>query len=61
MGQTQPAPVGTEGQAAVEEQFEWTQDDDELEIVVPSDNGGGVWDKKSINVSFLPRGEVGGR
>lgn len=52
VGQTQPDQIGTEGKAAVEEQFEWTQDEDELEIVVPNVDG---WDKKSIKVSFMPR------
>lgn len=60
MGQTQPAAIGTEGNAAVEEQFEWTQDDDELEIVVvlkhdDDDDSAGVWDKKALKVSFLAR------
>jgi CS domain len=52
MGKTQPAQIGTDGKSAVEEQFEWTQDDDELEIVVPSDV---AWDKKSIKITFLAR------
>jgi hypothetical protein len=52
MGRTQPAQVGTEGKSAVEEEFEWTQDEDELEIVVTSDT---AWDKKYIKVSFLAR------
>jgi hypothetical protein len=52
MGRTQPAQVGTEGKSAVEEEFEWTQDEDELEIVVASDT---AWDKKNIKVSFLAK------
>jgi hypothetical protein len=52
MGQTQPGQIGTDGKAAVEDQFEWMQDDDELEIVVPSET---AWDKKGIKVSFLSR------
>ena len=52
MGRTQPAQVGTEGKSAVEDKFEWTQDEDELEIVVANDTD---WDKKMIKVSFLAR------
>ena len=52
MGRTQPAQLGTEGKSAVEETFEWTQDEDELEIVVTNDT---AWDKKMIKVFFLAR------
>lgn len=51
-GQLQPSHIGTEGKAAVEEKFQWTQDDDELEITVMNDNS---WEKSSLKISFLPR------
>ena len=61
VGQTQPDQIGTEGKAAVEDEFEWTQDENELEIVVPSRAAAAtatatnVWDKKHVKISFLPR------
>lgn len=53
MGRTQPAQIGTDGQAAVEDAFEWTQDEDELEVVLTNESG--AWDKKGIKVVFLAR------
>jgi hypothetical protein len=43
------APMGTDGNAAKETNFSWTQDDDEVEISVPFDS---PVDKNSIKVVF---------
>eukprot|EP00934_Nitzschia_sp_Nitz4_P004854 Nitzschia sp. Nitz4//scaffold351_size16537//459//7245//NITZ4_008851-RA/size16537-augustus-gene-0.0-mRNA-1//1//CDS//3329548881//4844//frame0 len=57
-GQTQPSAIGTEGKAAVEDSFEWTQEDDEVELSVSltsDSSAGSKVDKKSIKVTFLPK------
>lgn len=55
-GRTQPGQAGTDGKAAVEDSFEWTQDDDELEITIPNLAGDSVsLNKNSVKVVFLPR------
>jgi len=52
MGKTQPTQVGTDGKEAVEDEFKWTQDEDEIEIVLMNDT---PWDKKTIKITFLAR------
>ena len=47
----QPSAVGTEGKAAEEANFTWTQDEEEIELVVPLKEV----NKKLIKVSFLNR------
>ena len=54
-GQLQPNMVGTEGNAAVEDDFEWTQDEDEIEIVVAASKEQDGFDKMAVKVSFLPK------
>eukprot|EP00980_Cylindrotheca_fusiformis_P028919 scaffold22677_cov139-Cylindrotheca_fusiformis.AAC.3 len=49
--ETQPAAIGTEGNAAVEVNFSWTQDEEEIEITVPLSD----IDKSMVQVSFLSR------
>jgi len=49
---TQPPAAGTEGKAVQEAGFTFTQDDDEVEIIVAFDDG---IDKKAIKVAFLPK------
>jgi CS domain len=62
VGATQPSHVGTEGVAAKEEKFTWTQEDDELEICIPlvdvDDNDGSAIDKSKLKVLFHPRSIV---
>lgn len=47
----QPSTIGTDGKAAEEDNFKWTQDDEEIELVVPLKEV----NKKLIKVSFLNR------
>ena len=49
---TQPPAAGTEGKAVQEAGFSFTQDDDEVEVIVEFDED---IDKKSIKVVFLPK------
>jgi hypothetical protein len=60
VGATQPSHVGTEGVAAKEDRFTWTQEDDELEICIPlvDDNEGSAIDKSKLKVLFHPRSIV---
>lgn len=52
-GAMQPSAIGTDGREAVEENYSWTQDDDEVEIVVTKSEG--VINKKAVQISFLAR------
>jgi hypothetical protein len=52
--QLQPGQLGTDGKAAVEESFEWTQDEEEVEIVVDA-NEMMMNNKKDIQLSFHPK------
>ena len=51
-GETQPGQAGTDGNVATEEDFTWTQDEEEVEITVPF---GAAIDKSKVKVSFLSR------
>ena len=48
----QPSHAGTEGTVVKEDDFHWTQDEDEVEITVPFDC---AVDKKKVKVSFQTR------
>mmetsp|Transcript_29106 Transcript_29106/g.63191 ORF Transcript_29106/g.63191 Transcript_29106/m.63191 type:complete len:352 (+) Transcript_29106:41-1096(+) len=50
-GQSQPSVVGSEGNAVQEFDFSWTQDEEEVEIVVEIDSD---IDKRAVKVTFLP-------
>lgn len=59
---TQPAMAGTDGVAAKEELFTWTQDDDEIEITVDfsststtAESSSFKIQKSKIKVTFLPK------
>mmetsp|Transcript_35027 Transcript_35027/g.84765 ORF Transcript_35027/g.84765 Transcript_35027/m.84765 type:complete len:379 (+) Transcript_35027:123-1259(+) len=56
-GQTQLGQAGTDGAVATEDSFTWTQDDDELEIIVPDLAGaaGIGLNKNVVKVNFKPR------
>jgi len=56
-GQTQLGQAGTDGAVAIEDYFTWTQDDDELEIIVPDLAGapGRRLNKNVVKVNFKPR------
>jgi hypothetical protein len=47
----QPDTIGTEGKAAAEANFSWTQDEEEIELVVPLSEV----NKKLVQISFLNR------
>mmetsp|Transcript_28795 Transcript_28795/g.60320 ORF Transcript_28795/g.60320 Transcript_28795/m.60320 type:complete len:386 (+) Transcript_28795:221-1378(+) len=51
----QPAHAGTDGTVAQESGFSWTQDGDEVEVVVPLDDGTSPVNKKEVKVVFRPR------
>ena len=56
VGQTQIGQAGTDGTAATEDGFTWTQGDDELEIVLSNlAPGGSSLSKSAVNVTFRPR------
>jgi hypothetical protein len=55
-GETQPAHAGTDGNVAAEDLFNWTQDDDEVELSVPFESSSSLAiDKNKVKVTFLPR------
>jgi len=49
----QPAHAGTEGSVAQESNFSWTQDEEEIEIIIPISDSG--IDKKNLKVVYRPR------
>jgi len=51
-GETQPAQAGTDGTVAEEDNFTWTQDDDEVELTVPFP---AVINKRLVKVVFFSR------
>lgn len=52
--ESQPAVVGTEGNVAIDVNFSWTQDEDEVELVVPLSD----INKKLVQLSFLNRSVI---